>query len=339
MASISLEQETSAQNGLRPVNLKTDLAQLADLIELAFADTMDSSGRAAIREMRSLSRIGIGLNMLSGMNDMVSGIGMGFVWVENQRLIGNVSIYPANLPRQYGQGYIIANVAVHPEYRGRGIARALMNTSIQQIRKAAERARRRPLVLLQVESDNTVARGLYQSLNFIEDGTWVHYRRNPSSRPPHRIENPPYITRRRRGEWLAEYQLARRLRSDWNGMGWLRPLHAGLFNRSIWGVISDFINLRSQERLIIRSQDEREVQAALWIENAVAGSARNLTLTCAPEYTGLFDDALINLAVRRFGSRSPLTIDHPDTELVTAAVLAQYQFTVIRKLTHMRWMG
>lgn len=49
---------TNPDPHIRPVNLRTDLPTLADLIELVFAPTMDESGRAAIREMRYMSRMG-----------------------------------------------------------------------------------------------------------------------------------------------------------------------------------------------------------------------------------------------------------------------------------------
>src|SRR5687768_12810389 len=71
----------SSVEGLRPVNLRTDLAPLADLIELAFSDSMDGNGRAAVREMRALSRIGPGLNVLAGVNDLTQGISLGYVYM------------------------------------------------------------------------------------------------------------------------------------------------------------------------------------------------------------------------------------------------------------------
>ena len=43
-------KKSEISQGLRPVNVRTDLAQLADLMEITFHDTMDESGRAAIRE-------------------------------------------------------------------------------------------------------------------------------------------------------------------------------------------------------------------------------------------------------------------------------------------------
>ena len=121
-------QNNARIDGLRPVNLRTDLAQLADLIELVFADSMDQGGRAAVREMRYLSKVGIGISLIPGFNDLTQGINMGYVWIADGKLVGNVSIYPASRPNR--NTWIIANVGVHPDYQRRGIATGMMEASI-----------------------------------------------------------------------------------------------------------------------------------------------------------------------------------------------------------------
>ena len=89
-------------NGLRPINLRTGVSPLADLIELVFADNMDSGGRAALREMRAMSRMGPGLRILSHLNDIAAGVHQGFVWIADGKLVGNVSVYPAQWPAGLG---------------------------------------------------------------------------------------------------------------------------------------------------------------------------------------------------------------------------------------------
>lgn len=336
MVSLTLSKSSSVSNGIRPVNLKTDLAPLADLIELAFADTMDSSGRAAIREMRALSRFGTGLGVLAGMNDLVQGIGLGYVWVEDDRLIGNVSIYPSNLPADMRNYWIIANVAVHPEYRGRGIARRLMEVSLDAIRKHGATRGRSPKAILQVEQGNDAAYHLYDTLGFVEEGTWRHWRRSGTTRVPPQ-EHDAYIAQRRRDEWRAEYALAKRIRP--NGLGWQRPLHPRSFHRSLLGALNDMLNMRSTERLVIRSEDERQVLASLWIERAVAATSVQLVLMVDPDYQGIYDDALIHLAAQRYGMRTPLMLEHPANDTLTSAVLERYHFHEQRTLVHMRWDG
>ena len=48
----------SSRSGLRPVDPRRDLAGLADLIELAFVDSLDPAGRRMAQEMRRYGRLG-----------------------------------------------------------------------------------------------------------------------------------------------------------------------------------------------------------------------------------------------------------------------------------------
>ncbi|NJL94208.1 MAG: GNAT family N-acetyltransferase [Anaerolineae bacterium] len=107
-------------NGIRSVHLQSDLRQIADLLELCFED-MDSAGRAAVRDMRMLASTGPLLWVLQGMDRMIRGLMQGFVWVDQGQIVGNVSIYPSG----FAQTWVVANVAVHPAYRRRGIAATL----------------------------------------------------------------------------------------------------------------------------------------------------------------------------------------------------------------------
>lgn len=335
MVSLSVSNESaSPADGLRPVNLRTDLAPLADLIEIAFSESMDSSGRAAVREMRTLSRIGPGLNILSSMNDLTQGISLGFVWQAENRIVGNVSVYPANWPGSLGSAWIIANVATHPDYRRHGIARQLLEASLNMIRQRGGMT-----AILQVDADNAVAQRLYARLGFVAERSWTHWRRSPTGRVPEpNASRSVYITQRRRGDWKAEYALAERVRPTiQGGVGWLRPLHRGLFQKSLWAKLGDWASLRSTEHLVIHGPNDRHIPAALWIENAFAASSVQLTLMVEPEYAGFYDDALLNLAVRRYGARQPITIEHPSDEQASSACFQRYLFRPQRALVHMRW--
>ncbi len=296
---------------------------------------MDSGGRAAVREMRYFSRMSLGLGVLSSMNDLVQGISMGYVWIADGRLVGNVSVYPANWPADLGKVWIIANVAVHPDYQRRGIATQLMQSSMDILR-----ARDGDLAILQVDMDNFTARRLYNRLGFVNEMPWTLWRRAGTSHIPAPLEtqNGIYITRRRPGEWRQEYELAQRLRpQEHGGLGWMRPLHPSQFRPSLWQQIGDWVNFRSVERLVIRSDDESHLLASLRIERSF-GANTELVLMVEPEYQGLYDEALLNNAVRRFGGRGQtLVLEHPGEEEITNNILRRYGFRPQREVMHMRW--
>jgi ribosomal protein S18 acetylase RimI-like enzyme len=321
---------TDLMDGMRPINLRTDLSPLADLIELVFADTMDSTGRAALREMRAMSRLGPGLPALARLNRMALGIHMGYVWMTDGRLIGNVSVYPANWPPDLGRAYIIANVGVHPDFQGRGIARQLMRASLDMIAQQP-----RAVALLQVDIDNHIARHLYRSLGFVEERAFTTWRRSTYARVPQAVGGDFYIARRRASEWKDEYALAERLRpQEMGGIGWLRPLHPRTFRRPPLRQINDYLNLRSLERLVVRT-GVPGITASLWVETAFA-MRTNLTLLIDPRYQGLYDDALLNTAVARYG-RSTLSLEHPADDDFMPLLLDRYRFTRQRTVMHMRW--
>ena len=55
----------------------------------------------------------------------------GFVWIEDDRVVGNVTLQRMD---SYGSRWQIANVAVSKDYRGRGIGRALVTTAVERIK-------------------------------------------------------------------------------------------------------------------------------------------------------------------------------------------------------------
>lgn len=150
----------SAQGHLRPLNLLRDLTPIADLIELCFADTMDRDGRTFLEQMRRNARDTAFLRWAPAVIDSISLPLSGFVWEDQGKIIGNVSLIPY---RSQGRRItLIANVATHPEHRRAGIARQLTLAALNRIRERGAEA------WLQVRHDNLGALRLYQSLGFQE---------------------------------------------------------------------------------------------------------------------------------------------------------------------------
>lgn len=333
ISTSSPETGSQTANGLRPVNLRTDLAALADLIELVFADTMDDSGRVAIQEMRTMSRLGVLPGFLGRLNELMLGISLGYVWIADNRLVGNVSVYPAHYPRELGPAWIIANVGVHPDYQRRGIARRLMQAALRMIAdKNGQQA------ILQVDYDNTAALNLYLSLGFVQERAFTTWNRSSLTVPP----RPPaasevFITRRSPAEWVLEYDLAQRVRpAERGGIGWLRPLYRGWFRRPLWRQWWDWLTLNSLERLVVRSEDHTRLRAVGWIENSFASSRTRITLLADPSESPVYVEALLGNLLRRFRTSS-LTIEHPHDDAMVNDLLRQARFHPERTVWHMRY--
>jgi len=182
--------------GLRSFDAETDLLAVLDLIALGFEGELDPKGQKALAEMRQMATpSAFGSQVSRG----TSASEVGFVWVEDGRIAGNLSLRHA-LPHSSG-GRLIGNVVVHPEYRGRGIARALMTAAVDAARQRGAR-----WVGLEVRADNATACTLYEHLGFVVVGRTFHLLR-PQGAPWPAYPQPREIWRRSRPKdsslWLA----------------------------------------------------------------------------------------------------------------------------------------
>ena len=66
------------------------------------------------------------------------------------------------------------NVAVHPDYRRRGIAEALVNGLVEALKEQGSHC-----LTLEVRASNEPARNLYEKLGFTQIGRRPNYYRNP----------------------------------------------------------------------------------------------------------------------------------------------------------------
>ncbi len=320
------------QEGVRPVNLRTDLRPLADLIELVFADSMDSKGRSAIREMRYLSSLGYGLKLIARLNELALGISLGFVYVLDRKIVGNVSVYPASYPPGFGETWILANVGVHPYYQRRGIAHELMRASLEMIRR-----RGAARVILQVNFENDAALRLYESHGFMLERAWQGWRRSGFLPSPASSQREIEITRVGQSDWQNEYALAQAARpNSRGGLGWLKPIHPAAFNQSLWRRLRNLVALSTVEKMAVRDSNADSILASCWIESALSFGNIRAWLFADPaiEYAP-YAEALLNRLVTRY-DRSTIVIEHPRDDEVVNELLTTYQFTVKRDLWHMR---
>ena len=172
MASISVAVNAAKGGKLRPLNVLRDLPQVADLIELCFRSTMDDEGQSYLQQMRRASHDRDFLSWAGRLMDSASMPLAGYVWEEDGRIVGNVSLV---LQTYRGRKVaMIANVATDPGFRRAGIGRALTEQAMEggEQKGAGE-------LWLQVRDDNPTAIRLYSELGFVERARRTTYRSKP----------------------------------------------------------------------------------------------------------------------------------------------------------------
>ena len=142
----------------RWIDLSRDLNDIAQLLASAFADRLDEDGYAALRQLRRIARSRRAQRWYR-RQEVVGAPLYGYVWEAEGHIVGNVSLIPLAAPES--RQYLVVNVAVQPAYRRRGIARQLMQHTLDYTRQRGAQA-----VWLQVETWNTGAIALYRELGF-----------------------------------------------------------------------------------------------------------------------------------------------------------------------------
>lgn len=223
-----------AHKHLRPVQPHRDLPEVADLIELCFRDTLDLEGRSYLRYLRRMARKNPVFRWASSLAEMVNGLPVsGLVWQEENRIVGNLSLIPLTQWRKHT--YLIANVAVHPDFRGRGIARTLTTTALSYLRR-----QKVDTVWLQVRDDNPPAIHIYQSLGFEEvtrRTTW-YCQQKPA---PISFAEGYRLGQRLASHWADQARWLQRLYPE--ELRWNMPLRWRLFQPGLLGGLTRFFSL------------------------------------------------------------------------------------------------
>jgi GNAT superfamily N-acetyltransferase len=199
---------------LRPLNIVRDLPGVADLVEQCFADTMDAEGRNYIQQMRRAGKDNSFLRWASKAVETVSMPLSGYIWEENGEIIGNVSLIPFHHARK--KYHLIANVAVRPEFRKRGIGRALTAAAMQLAKH-----RHADETWLHVRDDNPGAISLYRSLGFVELARRTTWQAQPDRNA--RAGSPGMVVARRSSrDWPVQEAWLLSLYPDL--MSWYQPM-------------------------------------------------------------------------------------------------------------------
>lgn len=320
----------AAQNGLQPVDLSRHLGGIADLIELCFGAELDASGRGLIREMQFLSRTGPAIRVLQTVLLGQQPWNMGFVWVEAGRVVGSVSTQPAS---SRSSSWLVANVAVHPDFRRHGIALALMRATLDLIRSQAGRE-----AILQVDDDNLAAVSLYRHLGFARVTTRTTWMRAGHLTPPPFQASPFDLRLRAPGEWADQMALAALVRPE--GLEWTHPLQESDFRPGLRKTVEQFFSGRTDEHWVVTDPQAPAggslSLAGTMLVSGGAAEGDHLTVLVHPRYHGQLERPLLVRGLRRLGQRPwPVRVEYEADDEVAASILSDLSFQTRRVL---RWM-
>lgn len=322
-------------SGLRSVQLRNDLGKIADLLEIAFGDTIDASGMSAVREMRALAQLGPFLWLIARLDRGIRAMSQGYVWIDavSERLIGNVSIYDAG----FDHIMVVANVAVHPDFRRRGIAEQMMIASME-----AARNHRASEVLLQVDATNAGAQNLYEKLGFQALGSFTRWQWFPDDlddAPPRR-PHAPDIKRRTGPAWKTHFELAQKVRPNSSGgVGWLRPTRPRTFRRTSGQLFWAILGIESQQHWVIyHPQEAHQLLGAISLRNRFGIRHQYAELLLHPDAESEIARDLITFVMRQvIDYRRGVVLEHPANDERINIILHQLGFEAKRRLVHMRW--
>ena len=184
---------------MRAVDLRRDLDAVADLIDTCFSTTLDKDGRDYVRYIRRMANYARFLGQNERMPDRYAVPLNGWVWEQDGRIVGNLTLIPHR--KQGKHVMLIANVAVLPEYRRKGIGRALTEQGI-----ASARVQGFDEVWLQVRDDNPAAEHLYRQLGFVERSRRTTWLAEPGKALSHLQVPDVRVTNRRNEDWLPQQE-------------------------------------------------------------------------------------------------------------------------------------
>jgi ribosomal protein S18 acetylase RimI-like enzyme len=327
---ISVASKGEKSRGLKPMEPSRDLRQVAALMEEAFAGQLDFRGQEALRELKAMSRLGPLLWLLDRLSPEFHETFSGFVWVEEGRVVGNVTV---NRSGWRSPKWFISNVAVERAYQGRGIARELMKAAIGMARDRGGES-----VALQVRADNVPALKLYRDLGFEE-------LMGATELQLERVGEVTFVpaegfTLRQRdySEWHKEYELARAATPASEQRA--RPIREEDFRKGFGERVVDwFGDIFAGQRTYRLAVDEGDrFVATLTVCASWLWGRHGLKIMIHPDYRGQVEEMLVTQALALLGDYpGPSVAVKMSTSYQEAIeILKRYGFVEGKTLVRMR---
>lgn len=282
-------QAKRAFQGVRPLNPARDLYQVARLLEDAFREDLGALHPwTRVPLLREVGRFFMTTAFMSAPLENLRG----FVWEEEGRILGNVTL---TLDDQKSRRWLVSNVAVAESYRRRGIGRRLMLAAMDEVR-----ARDGRWLILNVRPHNHVAIRLYESLGFEIVDTEMKYMH--TRRTPNRLSAMALPLRRLRSHELYEaYELARDALNERFRL--FRPPSISEFGVHLEDRLAEHV----LDLLVAQSTERwgyfegKQLQAVVFLRAQRLGSTHVLDIRVRPARRGALEEGLVAAALARLG--------------------------------------
>jgi ribosomal protein S18 acetylase RimI-like enzyme len=300
------------------LDVRRDLGDVADLIEIAFSSQMDPDGKEYLRQLRRMARDTQWLQWANGLIDRAPIPVSGYVWEEGGRVVGNLSLIQVN---QRGvRTYLIANVAVHPDYRRKGIGKALTQAAVDHARRHGSQTAR-----LQVREDNPGALRLYQDLGFVEvarRSTWLNHPDAPALQQEAHAggqEAQAVVTARYSRDWPQQVRWLQLLYPP--QISWNFPINLGTLKPGFWHTFIRLMDGDLVRHWAARRQGQL-IGVVTWCPSR--SSSDYLWIAAGLEFEEEAIHTLLPAAVRKLPRNRSLTINYPAGRAVQALEAAGF---------------
>jgi ribosomal protein S18 acetylase RimI-like enzyme len=164
---------------IRPLRLPQDLLPAADMLMKTFQypdhpewGIESDEQEQLVGMIRRMRKIWPVVHLVQVFSPALRDFTRGFVWEEGEAIVGMTMAQREGTTSMW----YIGTVGVLPEFRGRGIARQLVQATLDMIR-----SRGGTRVKLGVIDGNAPAQALYRSLGFVESGGSTRYALTPAA--------------------------------------------------------------------------------------------------------------------------------------------------------------
>jgi ribosomal protein S18 acetylase RimI-like enzyme len=304
--------EFSTPNEIRRLEVPADLSPVADLIDICFSGTMDEDGLDYLRHIRRAASNPALVRWLPAAGELVSFPLYGFVWMEQGVIVGNLSLIPFYW--QHHWRFLVANVAVHPDYRRRGIGKELTKKAIQHARSLGHRD-----VWLHVREGNLPAIELYRSLGFIERSLRTSWQNNKPEKNGGKLSNIE-VSSRKTTDWEEQRKFLQNAYPE--EVAWNLNFRPDRFRPGLVSFLSNMVNNREMRHWVARS-GQQLLGTAIWEPSNQFADTIWLGLSAAGQEKVI--EALLVAIKNDLGSRRPLLVNFPANEGAAAFMRSGFQ--------------